>query len=67
MIGSHLQAEDKLIDVIAEHVLKHCRSYFSVKSTKLHSDTELDVGHLKQKRKLDVVRMIRDHGLVKIN
>ena len=67
MIGSHLQAEGKLIDGIVEHVLKHCRSYFSAKSTKLHSDTELDVGHLKQKRKLDVVRMIRDHGLVKTN
>ena len=52
MIGSHLQAEYKLIDVIAEHVLKHRRSYFSAKSTKLHSDTELDVGHLKKKTKV---------------
>ena len=67
MIGSHLQAEYKLIDVIAEHVLKHRRSYFSAKSTKLLSDTELDVGHLKKKRKLDDVRMIRDQGLVKTN
>ena len=39
----------------------------SPKSTKLHSDTELDVGHVNKERKLDFVRMIRDHGLVKTN
>ena len=50
MIGS--QYEAKLINGIAEHVLEHRRSYFSAKSTKLHSDTELDVGHLKKKTKV---------------
>lgn len=54
MIGSHLTFESKAIQGIVEHISKHCMSYFSAKSTKSHSETELDVSQLNKKRELDV-------------
>ena len=54
MIGSHLTFESKAIQGIVEHISEHCTSYFSAKSTKSHSETELDVSHLNKKLELDV-------------